>query len=100
MALCFESVRESGGKLPTITEELQERCLSRITGRAKFIDGVSASAASQGVSDQVASHLEPNLLALCYGLLREMSAAILFLASDAASYITGTIVPVGGGDQG
>ena len=35
-----------------------------------------------------------------YGLLRDMSSVILFLASDAASYITGTIVPVGGGDQG
>lgn len=35
-----------------------------------------------------------------YGLLREMSAAILFLASDEASYITGTVLPVGGGDQG
>lgn len=35
-----------------------------------------------------------------YGLLREMASAILFLASDQASYITGTVLPVGGGDQG
>jgi NAD(P)-dependent dehydrogenase (short-subunit alcohol dehydrogenase family) len=35
-----------------------------------------------------------------YGLLRSMSAAILSLASDAASYITGTVRPVGGGHQG
>ncbi len=30
----------------------------------------------------------------------EQASAILFLASDDASYITGTILPVGGGDQG
>ena len=35
-----------------------------------------------------------------YGTLQEQSAAILFLASDAAAYITGTVLPVGGGDQG
>ncbi len=35
-----------------------------------------------------------------YGTIDEQVNAILFLASDEASYITGTILPVGGGDQG
>ncbi|PMR72052.1 benzoate diol dehydrogenase BenD [Billgrantia endophytica] len=35
-----------------------------------------------------------------YGTLDEMAAPILFLASDEASYITGTVVPVAGGDLG
>lgn len=35
-----------------------------------------------------------------YGELREIASAILFMASEEASYITGTILPVGGGDQG
>lgn len=35
-----------------------------------------------------------------YGTIEEQVNAILFLASDEASYITGTILPVGGGDKG
>jgi dihydroxycyclohexadiene carboxylate dehydrogenase len=35
-----------------------------------------------------------------YSTLDEQVAPILFLASDEASYITGTVLPVGGGDQG
>ncbi|TWG39948.1 1,2-dihydroxycyclohexa-3,5-diene-1-carboxylate dehydrogenase [Acidovorax delafieldii] len=35
-----------------------------------------------------------------YGTLDEQASAILFLASDESSYITGTVIPVGGGDQG
>lgn len=35
-----------------------------------------------------------------YGTTREQAAAILFLASDEASYITGVTLPVAGGDLG
>ncbi len=35
-----------------------------------------------------------------YGSIQEQVNAILFLASDEASYITGTVLAVGGGDQG
>jgi dihydroxycyclohexadiene carboxylate dehydrogenase len=35
-----------------------------------------------------------------YGTIAEQVAAILFLASDEASYVTGTVLPVAGGDQG
>ncbi|GAA0529019.1 1,6-dihydroxycyclohexa-2,4-diene-1-carboxylate dehydrogenase [Saccharopolyspora subtropica] len=35
-----------------------------------------------------------------YGTLAEQAAAIAFLASDEASYITGTVLPVAGGDLG
>lgn len=35
-----------------------------------------------------------------YGTIDEQVNTILFLASDEASYITGSVLPVGGGDQG
>ena len=35
-----------------------------------------------------------------YGSLDEQVAPILFLASDEASYITGSVLPVAGGDTG
>ncbi|MDY7544751.1 1,6-dihydroxycyclohexa-2,4-diene-1-carboxylate dehydrogenase [Glaciimonas sp. CA11.2] len=35
-----------------------------------------------------------------YGTITEQVNAILFLASDESSYITGTVLPVGGGDLG
>ncbi|WP_458319862.1 benzoate 1,2-dioxygenase electron transfer component BenC [Mycolicibacterium brisbanense] len=49
------------------------------------------------------SHVEQTLgssLLHRYGTLDEQAAAICFLASDEASYITGTVLPVAGGDLG
>jgi dihydroxycyclohexadiene carboxylate dehydrogenase len=50
----------------------------------------------QGVVDQT----KASSLMQRYGSIDEQVAPILFLASDEASYITGTVLPVGGGDLG
>jgi dihydroxycyclohexadiene carboxylate dehydrogenase len=50
----------------------------------------------QGIVDQTRA----TSLMHRYGSIDEQVAAILFLASNEASYITGTVLPVGGGDQG
>jgi dihydroxycyclohexadiene carboxylate dehydrogenase len=50
----------------------------------------------QGIVDQTIG----SSLMHRYGTIDEQVRAILFLASDEASYITGTVLPVGGGDQG
>jgi dihydroxycyclohexadiene carboxylate dehydrogenase len=50
----------------------------------------------QGIVDQT----RESSLMHRYGSIDEQVAPILFLASDEASYITGSVLPVGGGDQG
>ena len=50
----------------------------------------------QGVIDQTVD----SSLMHRYGTIDEQVAPILFLASDEASYITGSVLPVGGGDLG
>ncbi|MRH91865.1 1,6-dihydroxycyclohexa-2,4-diene-1-carboxylate dehydrogenase [Nocardia sp. SYP-A9097] len=49
---------------------------------------------------QIVDQTTESALLKRYGTLDEQAAAICFLASDEASYITGSILPVGGGDQG
>ncbi len=50
----------------------------------------------QGVIDQT----KASSLMHRYGTIDEQVAPILFFASDESSYITGTVLPVGGGDLG
>ncbi|MFZ4062909.1 MAG: 1,6-dihydroxycyclohexa-2,4-diene-1-carboxylate dehydrogenase [Polynucleobacter sp.] len=50
----------------------------------------------QGIVDQT---IDSSLMHR-YGTIDEQVRAILFLASDESSYITGTVLPVGGGDLG
>lgn len=54
----------------------------------------------QGWYQQIVDQTIDSSLMKRYGSLDEQVGAILFLASDEASYITGTTLPVGGGDLG
>lgn len=61
---------------------------------------VPANAAEQAWFD---AHIEQTIASSMlkrYATLDEQAAAICFLASDEASYITGTVLPVAGGDTG
>ena len=58
------------------------------------------SAAEEGWMQAVVEQTVASSLMRRYGTTAEQAAAILFLASDEASYITGVTLPVAGGDLG
>ncbi|MGP3698851.1 benzoate diol dehydrogenase BenD [Rhodobacter sp. NSM] len=49
---------------------------------------------------EVVDQVKQSALMKRYGTIEEQAAPILFLASDEASYITATVLPVAGGDTG
>lgn len=63
-------------------------------------NGAQQSAQEQGWYQQIVDQTVDSSLMKRYGTLDEQVGAILFLASDDASYITGVTLPVGGGDLG
>ena len=58
------------------------------------------NAAEQGWMAEVVGQVTESSFMKRYGTLAEQVAPILFLASDEASYITGNVLPVAGGDLG
>ena len=58
-----EAMKGSGRTWPVITEETQERCLKRVTARARFIEGLTPEQQAQAVSDSIADCREVQLLA-------------------------------------
>jgi dihydroxycyclohexadiene carboxylate dehydrogenase len=58
------------------------------------------SADEQRWMSQVVDQVKQSAFMQRYGTIEEQTAPILFLASDEASYITGSVLPVAGGDLG
>ena len=53
----------SSSAWPVIAEDVQERCLKRVSARVRFIEGLSAQQQTQATADAVGDHPEQQLLA-------------------------------------
>jgi len=67
----YEAMKASGRAWPFISEDVQERCLTRIAARARFIEGLTPQQQTRAVSDAIADHSEQQLLAYVLGKLRD-----------------------------
>jgi hypothetical protein len=67
----YEAMRASGRAWPVISEDVQERCLQRISGRVRFIEGLTPQQQAQATTDAIADHPEQQMLAYVFGKFRE-----------------------------
>ena len=67
----YEAMKGGCNGWPVISEGVQERCLARIAGRVRFIEGLTPQLQTQATLDAVGDHPEQQLLAYVYGKFKE-----------------------------
>jgi len=85
LLVAYQAMKLSGHRWPVISEETQERCLQRLTGRARFAEALGPALLEKAVRDQIDAHGEPYLLAFAYGELRAHD--LLAIRTEAEKYL-------------
>ena len=67
----YEAMRASGLQWPVVSEDDQERCLKRVTGRIRFTEGLPPDLQAKATTDAIADHSEQQLLAFVFGTFKE-----------------------------
>ena len=67
----YEAMKASCKHWPVISEEVQGRCLARVSGRVRFTEGLSRQQQTQATLDAVGTHPEPQLLAYVFGAFKD-----------------------------
>ena len=85
LLVSYRAMENSGHVWPLVSEEMQERCFARFAGRMRFLEGLSNEDQSMAVSDVVANHGEPWLLAFVFDELQ--SHGLLGFDTDAKKFL-------------
>ena len=85
LLVTFQAMKRSGHAWPIVTEDLQDRCMQRLTARARFNEGLPDDLANQVVQQFCDEHPERYLLAFVYGYLGDHD--LLRVRSDAEKYL-------------
>jgi hypothetical protein len=78
-------MKHCGRALPTISEEVKETCLQRLTATMRFTEGVPPDLVAQMITKFNVDHAERYLLAFVYGHLGQHD--LLHVRTDAEKYL-------------
>ena len=85
LLVAFQAMKHCGHVLPTISEDVQEACLQRLTATMRFTEGVPPDLVEQMITKFCVDHPERYLLAFVYGHLGEHD--LLRVRTDAEKYL-------------
>lgn len=71
LLVAYQAMKTCGHVWPVISEDTQEVCLRRLTGRVRFAEGLPAQLLQQSMQQYINEHSERYLLAFAYGHLRD-----------------------------
>lgn len=85
LLVAYQAMKVSGHQWPVISEDTQDICLQRLTGKVRFIEGLNAGSVQRAIGQQIEQHSEPYLLAFVFGQLREHD--LLAIRTDVEKYL-------------
>lgn len=85
LLVTFQAMKLSGHPWPLVTEDIQEKCMQRLTARARFNEGLPGDLADQVVQQFCDEHPERYLLAFVYGYLGDND--LLRVRTDAEKFL-------------
>lgn len=85
LLVAFQAMKLSGHTWPIVCEDMQDRCMQRLTARARFNDGLPKHLADQMVQQFCDEHRERYLLAFVYGYLGDHD--LMQVRTEAEKYL-------------